>query len=280
MRTRTHLYSLRFLLLCAALGLAVFALTLLPVGVDWRESYIPAWQNFSHPYRTGAFAGVPLLLLFLPHALLPAQWGGAVNLLLHITVLLLVVRRLHGGWQALLVVFTCPLFFDLARTNNADWVPLLALLLPREWGMVALVAKPQMLGGVALIWLKTSRTRWKLLLPLGVLISSSFVVWGNWLHPLLARSAVIQQSAWNAAPFPILLPAGLWLLWRAWRSDDALLAGLATPLLVPYFAFYSLVSWLVVLACRYPRTALLVYGGVWWYTVVELRRVASLPVVL
>ena len=261
------------LLLLATVSLLTLVLfALLPIGVDWRMSYIPAWQELARPYHAGDFAGVPLLLLFLPHATLPAGLGAGVNLLLHIGVLLFVVRKLRGGWLALAFVLINPLFFDLMRTNNADWVPLLALLLPQEWGMVALVAKPQSIGGMALIWLKTSNARVRLLLPLALLLVLSFVLWGNWLPLMLERGAIVQDMGWNAAPFPLLVPAGLWLLWRAWQTDNALLAGLATPLLMPYIAFYSLVAWFTLLACRYPRVALLVYTGVWWYTVVELRR--------
>jgi hypothetical protein len=50
---------------------------------------------------------------------------------------------------ALALTLTSPVFFDLARTNNVDWIPLLGFVIGSMWGLPLPAAKPQAPGGAA-----------------------------------------------------------------------------------------------------------------------------------
>ncbi|NLX11338.1 MAG: hypothetical protein GXY36_16950 [Chloroflexi bacterium] len=247
-----------------------------PVGVDWEESYHAAFRHFRDPYTHSDFAGIPWLLA-LPHALLPLEVGNAINFILHILLLGAIIWKYRGGWQAVLLTFTSPLFLDLARTNNVDWVPALAFLLPPEWGLVLLAAKPQTLGCAALIWWKRQKYSLRMLVPLIVVVALSFAIWGWWPGKIgMAEGDDIRQAAWNFAPWPFAIPLGLYLLVQAYKADDEIMAAAATPFLVPYFAPYSLVPLLALLSSRHRKAALYLYFAFWFFFIVEGRRVGML----
>ncbi len=254
------------------LFLVIFLKENYPLGVDWEETYSQLPAHWRDPYEIKGFTSPPWIMLFLPHAWLPLDWGNAINLVLNILLIVVVIRRFSGGWLLLLLVFTSPPFFDLVRTNNVDWIPLLALLLPAMWGLPALVAKPQSMGGASLIWWKRSTNRLRLLLPLIIVVLLSFLIWGFW--PLKIKP--VNESVWNFAPWPFLIPLGIYMLLRAYRKNDAFLAAAATPFLVPYIAPYSIAALLAFAGSKYRREAFMVYIAFWAYFIVESRRLAIL----
>jgi hypothetical protein len=238
-------------------------------GVDWQATFYPASQNWRDPYVIPTFTNPPWILVLLPHALLGQEWGGAINLVLNVAVTGAIIWRYKGGWQALLLTFTSPVFFDLARTNNVDWIPALAFLVPAMWGLPLLAVKPQALGGAALVWWKRRGFSPLVFVPVVVVIGLSLVVWGFWPERV---GLVSSARYWNFAPFPIGIPLGVYLLWRAYQAEDEILAAAATPFLMPYFAPYSLAPLLALVACRYRREAFYAYAGFWMFFVVENRR--------
>lgn len=243
-----------------------------PIGVDWQDSYNKVAHQFDKPYNSD-FAGFVWIFFWLPHIFLPLKIGNGVNLIIHIVVLLGAIYAYRGGWKAIVLTFTSPLFLDLVRTNNVDWVPLLAFLIPSTLGLPLLASKPQVLGGAALIWWKKRRFNWKFLVPLLIVIALSFVIWGNWLAVSLSKSP--QSKAWNFSPFPLGIPLGIYILYHAYRQEDEILGASATPLLMPYFAPYSLVGLHALLACRYPKMAFYIYCSFWFFLVIESRRIGS-----
>jgi hypothetical protein len=244
-----------------------------PVGVDWKLSYHASYQHFRSPYKNSAFAGISWILFMLPHALLGVALGNSINFAIHIIVLGAIIWKNKGGWLAVVLTFTSPLFLDLARTNNVDWVPALAFLLPPMWGLPLLLAKPQTLGAAALIWWKQKRFSLKMLLPTLAIALFSFLIWGNWLPAMFAAGKTISGSAWNFAPFPFGLPIGAYLLSRAYKANDDILAAAASPFLFPYFAPYSLAPLLALLASKYKVAALFIYFGFWYYFLIESHRI-------
>jgi hypothetical protein len=264
----------------ALLALAVPALLYVlrlyyPIGVDWEATFYPAARNWRDPYSIGwTFSNPPWIVLLLPHALLGLEWSNAINLCLNIAVTGAVIWRYKGGWQAVLLAFTSPVFIDLARTNNVDWIPLLAFLVPPMWGLPLLALKPLTLGAAPLIWWKRQRFSPLMFAPLAVIIGLSVMVWGtHWLLPL--SGAPTSRISWpgNFAPWPIGIPLGLYMLWRAYRAEDEILAAAATPFLTPYFASYSIAPLMALLACKYRREAFYAYVGLWMFFVVENRRI-------
>lgn len=258
----------------SALGLLIYFLqAYYPPAVDWEYSFSPLSEHWRDPFVIPSFTNPPWVIAFLPHAWLPLKLGNAINLFLNIAVILAVIRRFGGGWKLMLLVFTSPNFFDLARTNNVDWIPMLALLIPNSFGLPLLVIKPQALGGVALIWWKRNKFSWKMLLPLTVVLAASFLMWGAW--PL--RTGLPENVAWwNFAPWPLGILLGLYMLWRAYQENDEILAAAATPFLVPYIAPYSITALLAMAGGRYKKEVFFAYISFWIYVVVESRRIGML----
>jgi hypothetical protein len=260
------------LMVLAALLLSILLILIrfiYPVGVDWQYTFARIPAHIPNPYAIHSFKNPPWIMFLLPHAWLPLAWGNAVNLVLNIVMILLVIRRFGGDWRTMLLVFTSPLMLDLARTNNIDWIPLLAFLIPAKYGLPLLALKPQTLGGAALIWLKRARFRWTILVPSLVIFIGSLVLWGLWF----VKPSMPNQVTWNFSVFPFGIPLGIYLLYRAFQADDEILAAAATPFLMPYFAPYSLAPLLALVGCKYRREALIVYAAFWCYVIVEMRRI-------
>lgn len=252
-----------------AVGAVILFERIYPLGVDWFETFgrIPSyWPDL---YANPRFFNPPWVVFLLPHAWLPERWGNAVNLCLNVTALALVISRYKGGWQAYVLTFTSPLFLDLLRTNNIDWIPLAALLLPPAWGLPLLLVKPQVFGGIALIWWKRSKYRVYFIVPTLAIGIASYLVFGG---RSLDMGLHMDTQGWNFAPWPLGIPLGLFLLFKAFKSEDETLAAVATPLLVPYIAPYSLTAVLALLSAARRREAFYVYLAFWFYVVIEARR--------
>ncbi len=269
--------SLRTIRPLSVVVLVVFLLMLLtllqvayPIGVDWGCTFSRVDEHWRDPYAIAAFTSPPWLVGLLPHAWLPVVWGNTINFCLNILVILAIVRRYEGGWQTLLLVFTSPVFFDLARTNNVDWIPLLSVLLPPMWALPLLAVKPHTIGGIVFVWLKRQRFDFRMFLPLCLVFVLSLIVWGTWFLDLKS----VSDKMWNFAPWPFGIPLGAFMLYRAYKSDDEILAAASTPFLTPYIAPYSVTIVLVLVGCKYRREAFYVYVGFWVYFIVEARRLA------
>ena len=243
-----------------------------PVGVDWGGTYSRLWQNVRDPYAIKSFLNPPWTLIFLPHAILDVKIGNAINLSLNIVLPMAVIKKLGGDWKSMLLVFTSPVFFDLMRVNNIEWIPMLVFFLPREFGIIALLVKPQIFGGMILIWLKKPEYRALYLAIIAILFSSSMFVFYRWF----LRLNYPVNAPFDFSAFPLLVPVGLYMLWQAWQRNDDILAGLATPMLVPYIAPYSFVPYLAVLACKHKREAIVIYLILWAWVVIETRRIGIL----
>ena len=72
--------------------------------------------------------------------------------------------------------------------------------------------------------------------------------------------------------WPVGIPLGLYMLYRAFKEDNELIAAAATPFLVPYIAPYSLAGLMAMLGGRYKREVFYLYVGVWAYFIIQLRR--------
>ena len=244
-----------------------------PIGIDWEETYSQLSDNWSDPYSVQTFTNPPWVILLLPHALLPIKMGNAVNFLLNLVLILAVIRKFGGDWKTILLVFTSPVFFDLARTNNVSWVPMLALLLPYEWALPVLAIKPHTIGGAALIWWKKRKFSIKMIIPVTAVAGLSLWVWGWWPSDV---GLVSGSHMWNFSPWPVGIPLGLYMLYRGYINDDEFMAAAATPFLTPYIAPYSIAGVLAYVGCKYKKETFFVYIGFWSYAIIEARRLSSL----
>ena len=242
---------------------------MLPAGRDW-QTYSTTLEQIKTPYSIPDFIGMPFAFFALPHALLDHNFGGAINLTLNILVIAAVAYRYAGKqWHiAVAITMTSPMAINLIQSNNIDWIPLSAFLVTADWLAYPLLAmKPNVLVGAALIRFKRNPSP-TVLIPLIVMLMASIAIWGAWWQHL---GQGVDTAAWNFAPFPYLIPFGLWLLWKAWHSEDEIIAACATPFLVPYFAPYSLTGLHVLLAARYRKAAIGLWVFSWWYLIITAR---------
>lgn len=251
-----------------ALSVVVTALAqFAPIGLDWN-TFHQAGQSLRDPFAVGGFVNPPHVLLLLPHAALPINWGNAINLILNVAVVGFIA--LPGGKWAVLMCYTNPLFFAMLTNNNIDWIAGLAFLIggPMWLKWLIMSAKPHVIGGVGLVWLK----RWGIrpLIPTVVVIAATFLIFGMWLSKIQLSP---EAPKWNFAPFPVMIPLGVWMLWRGYTQADQELAACATPFLTPYIAPYSIALVYSLLARRDLRAAFWVWVGFWVFFVIEVRRI-------
>lgn len=270
------------LLLVALAGVLYILSETYPVGVDWQYTFGDLWAHWDDPYEVHGLLNPAWVMLYFPHSLLPLRIGNAVNLLLNVSVPGAVIYKYWGKDGPRVVIplwvmlYTFPPFLDLVRANNIEWVPLLALLLPDSWLIATLAVKPQSIGGTALIRWKTRGFDWRLLIPTITLLIVSIILWGLWFTRLDWHAAEGAWTVANFSPFPYFVPLGLWMLWKAWQTDNEVLAGTATPLLVPYFAGYGIFPVLVLISTKYKREAFYLWVGLWLYFVIEAKRAGML----
>jgi len=235
------------------------------VTVDWLV-FTWAIHHPLNPYAQG-FVSPPWTLLFLLHALLPPFIGVNINRAITLVVIAIVIRKRGGDiFSLLLVVTSIPLIW-LMINGNIDFIPLLGLLVPPQFGLIALSAKPHIGIGIILLYFK--RFGWKVFFPLLVIIAISIIAYGNWVVHLTPTRVPGRQFEF----FPWLIPLGVYLLYRAWREDDDSWAALASLFLVPYYGLWSLTVPLTLLSTAHKRTAFFLWLATWCfevYTVVWL----------
>lgn len=237
---------------------------------DWQHFFSGAFAHIKAPNEIDGFFNPPWTALLLVYGLLPLNISNVINLLLNICMLLAAVYKVKGGWLGIALTFTSPLFFDMARVNPIDWIPLLGFLLPPIWGFPLMLTKPQTLGAAALIKWKKEHFHLKPLIPLAIIIGSSFLLWGNWVN--IQGPVSVMGTPQNFSFWPLGIPFGLGLLYYAWKKDDDVLAGASTYLLIPYVAPYSMVCLLALLSGKHKKIAIALYIGFLWFAVVEARR--------
>ena len=144
---------------------------------------------------------------------------------------------------------------------------MIAFLTSPVWGFALFLFKPQVGSMAGLRWFAQAENRWKLLLPSVILVTLSFVIWGFWPQKLFANATAWggdrSVGPWNVAPWPWLIPVGIWLLYLGWKRNDDLFAVMATICLTPYFALYSFTLFVAMLAARKPYQALIASVILW-----------------
>lgn len=263
----------QFLFPPAALMILIVIVFAFPIGRDWQTWNVSGIAQIQAPYTMPGFTGMPFAFFALPHSLLSIDIGNAVNLLLNILVIAAVARVYAGkGWHiAVAITMTSPMGINLIMSNNIDWIPLSAFLFTDWMAYPLLAMKPNVLAGAALIRFKRNPSP-LVLMPLIIMLIASIAIWGTWWQHL---GSGLKDVPWNFAPFPYMIPVGLFLLWKAWQKDDEIIAACATPFLVPYFAPYSLTGVHVLLAARYRKAAVWLWCFSWWFVIISANRMGA-----
>jgi hypothetical protein len=233
-------------------------------GVDWlivrRELLIPPIAMHSlYP---------PHIVIFTPHVLLPETLSVFVQSTLLVGTLIALVRRFDGTVAALLLTLTNPAALLAIQLGQLDWIPALALLLPAPLAGLALTAKPHVMFGVALLWLR--RREW-INFAAAVVVLGLGALYSRWWQ---LNSLPSWTWIWNASIFPFGVPAALYFAWRAWRAQRtaATWAVLIAPFISPYFALYSLAPVLAVICAQNRRTGAWLVAALWYLSFFTLLR--------
>jgi hypothetical protein len=248
--------------------LLVYAFTFsLPPASDFLDSFFPAAHVPLDPYGVPSYLNPPwVALLLYPLTFLPERVAQAIIAFLNLAMTLLLISRYKGNrWSFLLTITSAP-FLSLLVNGNMDWLPMMAFLLPANWGLAVMLSKPQTGIMAGLVWFKQAKRKIPFLFPAAGLLLASFLIWGWWVSRMFHQSLQSGGRAigpWNISPFPWLIPLGLFLLHQAWKREDELIAVAATLCLTPYFAVYSLTIFFAMLAARTPRLSFIAWIILW-----------------
>jgi hypothetical protein len=244
-------------------------------GFDWHNDIGPSTRQWwPAPYESGV-NGLPLApwaaLLLSPLGGLPNHAATAITNAITVFVVALVVKRFGGrDWLALPILLT-PSGFWLFYNGQTEWLMLFGLLFFNGFDALLLILKPQVAAGAIVSRIRRADQRWWIYLtPLVAMILLSFLVWHGWFLKIFSFAPILIKGDWNSSVWPWGMVVGIGLLWQAWKTGDDRWGVAASPLLSPYVNLPSYLGLLIVLAARWPRWFLLIWGLVWIGAIVSL----------
>lgn len=263
------------------LALILLVLTILPVlyygvsvGQDWYQFYRPATLALLHgqnPYDVPAFNNAPWALIpFIPFAILPYQMGRVGFFLLSLACFFYIPYKLGAKPVSMVLFVTSYPVISCLNGGGIEWLPMLAFVTPAPVSLVFAAIKPQVGIGIAVYWLFESwrmggfRTVIKNFLPVTLLLSASFLLYGFWVMTFIGKS----QDVANISIFPYLVPIGLYLVWIAIRERCERPAMAAGPFFSPYHTLFSLAVPLVALFER-PKLFAAISALLWGLGIVR-----------
>lgn len=240
-----------------------------PPALDWDGVFLVVARSPLHPYIPEPFINPPWMAIFLaPFGFVSLHAAKAVNSALCVTLILALVVSRKGDRFSVLMILTSFPFIAMVANGGLDWVNAIGFLAGGGIGTFIVLAKPQS-GSMAFVsWFISSDRKLRFFLVTAVLLAATFLVWGAWPLDMLRNVTAMRERAvglnsWNSAPFPFLVPIGIWLLWLSAKNRDEFLGALATYCLVPYFAISSLVIAYALLCAKHRRLALVTWTVLW-----------------
>lgn len=209
------------------------------MGTDWSVFYHAIWVLWhgGNPYADIYFMSPSWLLWLLsPLVLFSERVSYWVWVVISIIIYACVFRRLGISPLGVLLFLTSPPVIGSLWYGNVEALAILGFILPAPVGLVLMTVKPQLMIGAILYRLFQN---WKSGLPLLVLIVLSIWIYGAWWE----NGAQVVNRLWNYAGFPIYLPLGVVLLYRAIMQKDERGSLAASLCLSPYFSFSALMCW-------------------------------------
>ncbi len=150
-------------------------------------------------------------------------------------IFLLCKRWNIGVIKLIAILFSPPMLYTLLH-GNVDAFVLGAVLLPREFWLIAAVTKPQ--TTIALSIGAFYSNRWKMVIITTSVILLSLIIFGNWLIPFLSQPVTIINAGHNVFrglwPFQIIV--GAVLAFMGWKRQDEKYWIGASPFFSPYAA--------------------------------------------
>lgn len=245
------------------------------VGFEWGKVYRPAITELiagKSPYTIGLLYNPPWILIpLIPLALLPEKLGAAVFFVIGLAAFSFLGFKM--GAKPITLVFliiSYPVSLCLYR-GQIDWLPLLGFLLPPQYGLFLVTAKPQLGIGIAVYWLIEAWRKagikqvLKVFTPVCIAYLASFALYGFW--PL--KNEYNTQDLYQVSLWPISIPIGLVVLTQAIRTQKAGLSMVASPFLSPYVQAYSWVGAIFGLLPLQVETIVAVIG-VWIWQIIRI----------
>ena len=232
-------------------------------GFDWLHTFGPAGRKWWAPYEVLYHNPPWIALLLWPLAVLPYSLGIIVNNLAAVLATILFIQKeaKERAWIAILATLLSPFFYQLLFVSNIDWIVILGLIVAGRWSLPLLAAKPQAVLHVPLHYFRLAENRWRFWLPSIAIGLASLAIWGFWPADI---PAIPDLAFLNASPFPWAVPVGIFIIWKTWNKEDALLwVLLASALISPYFRFSSLVPLMAAASIRYPRLMFSLVAAFW-----------------
>ncbi len=257
------------------IGVSIFGLlsflagTFLPVGLDWRDAYLPAIRlvlQGQSPYHTGWFYNPPWLIpLLIPFALLPLKYGFGAMMIIGFAAFGYLAYRLSAKPITMVFYLLSLPVLICVTLGNIDWLALLGILMPGPIGMIFMVIKPQATFGVIILWTWLAWRENKLhgivrlYLPLLGCLILSFLIFGFWpidtWMAIQREKIVIDNSLW-----PMAVPIGLILLVKGLKKRKLKHALASSPFLSPYTFYQSFSGALLSLSDSTLEMAVAVIG--------------------
>jgi len=254
-------------------GIRFATLNFIHPDTNWQDYRSPDWSVYltaahqliqgNNPYQLPGqyqFYNPPwMLLLYLPFLAIPYPFNLALFISIALAVYLYVYTRYNDNLlSAGLFLISAPVFVGLFM-GQLDWVVLLGLLLPPQYGLFLILAKPQIGCVVAIVWLIDAYQKQRVVrtfLPVAVGFVLSFLVFGLW--PLNWFHLTQVEPLWS---WPYVLILGIPLLIFALKHQSVQLALCAGPALSPHTLLHSWSG--AMLWIGHPATMALFSLGTW-----------------
>lgn len=244
----------RWVLLVCMLGSLILAAPFLPVGLDWQNTYRPAAlaiMRGDSPFSVEIFYAAPWALIpLMPFALMPYELGRLGVFLLGLAAFAFTAYQLGARKWTLVLFMMSAAVIGCLNNGNIEWMPLLGIVLPPQWGLILLAVKPQVGIGLGLYWMvmiwreKGFLEVVRAFAPVTILLLASFILYGLW--PLRFD----QTLAWSVdnTSFGLqgLFLGAVALVWSI-RNRNERTALAAGPFLSPYVLQFTWSATLVPL---------------------------------
>lgn len=253
--------------LVALLGAATLFLALyqLPSFGDWDHHFYPMAQA-DQPYEHWNYNPPWVHAVLRPFRLLPVHAAGALWVTLSIVIIIYASHRLGADRLGLALTLSSPALWFFITLGQLDALLLLGFVVSnRPWDVLLLAIKPQVIG-VAILFKLRDYDR-KALLQLGAFLLISLLIWWNWPSVMVdrwIRGGGHQPLSLDVFPWGV--PAGLILLWIAWRRRNVVLGALASYFLTPYVGPGSHIVYAALIFSTAPTPARLgAYAAYWLF---------------
>ena len=178
-----------FLAVLANIFIIVSSQNNLMLATDWLGCFKPATLQFLaglNPYVTGAcFYNAPWILIpFIPLAFLPDYLSTFLIWIIAILSVIIVSKKLGANQLTTAILLLSPALGYELFVTNLNWLIAVGLILPPQFGLFFLLAKPQLGIIVALFWLVESwrkkgiRRVIKIFAPVAIAFLVSFLIYG------------------------------------------------------------------------------------------------------